>query len=331
MKQMVHVGTMLAALAVLGACGGSGGDGGGGSNPVVTIAIAGAPNGDAQTATVATAVTDSLRVLVKEDNIAQAGVTVSWSSTVVGASLSPAASATDGNGFATSSWTLGNVAGAQTASATLSGAAGSPVTFNATATAGPPFNLSMVSGSGQTAILNGNFANQLRVLVTDQFDNPVQGVAVNFAGSGGIMVDNPTTNTGINGTATATIIGAATAGPGGVSATVVGIGSPVNFTLTTANAVREVTVGAGITFKSERNSTVNPAVDTIATGQGVLWRWEGGNHSVESTSASPNDFASSPVSNTVGNLYTVVFPSAGTFQYDCGVHLAGMTGRVVVQ
>jgi plastocyanin len=156
-------------------------------------------------------------------------------------------------------------------------------------------------------------------------------VTVNFAGSGGVLVSSPTATTDANGTAVVTATGASSAGAGGVAATVAGIAAPVNFTLTTANAVREVTVGAAIIFKSLRNNTTNPAVDTIATGQGVLWRWAGGTHSVESTSPAPNDFASSGISSTPGNLYVVTFLTTGTFQYDCGVHTTGMTGRVVVQ
>ena len=42
------------------------------------------------------------------------------------------------DGIAASSWTLGPTAGAQSAQATVAGATGSPVTFSATATAGPP-------------------------------------------------------------------------------------------------------------------------------------------------------------------------------------------------
>jgi plastocyanin len=114
-----------------------------------------------------------------------------------------------------------------------------------------------------------------------------------------------------------------------MTASVAGIAAPVNFSLTTANAVREVTVGAGIVFTSKRNSSTNAAVDTIAAGQGVLWRWAGGSHSVQSTGAP--SFTSSAVSSTVGTLFVLTFGSAGTYQYNCAVHGASMTGRVVVQ
>jgi plastocyanin len=135
--------------------------------------------------------------------------------------------------------------------------------------------------------------------------------------------------TDANGQAVTTVTGATVAGAGGVAASVAGIATAVNFTLTTANAVREVTVGTGVLFTSKTNRTANPAVDTIAVGQGMLWRWAGGTHSVEST-GTPN-FTSSAISGTAGNLYVVTFGTAGTYQYDCAVHGAAMSGRVVVR
>ncbi len=319
-------GMALVALTVIAACGGGNSSS---NNPVQTIAKDPVKSGDAQTAVVATEPSDSLRVLVKEDGAPLAGATVTWATTGTGAAVSPLTSQTDVAGLAATEWTLGQAAGTQAATASLSGASGSPVTFHATATPGPATNLGKVAGDGQTTILSGPFATQLRVLVTDQFANPIAGVTVNFAGTGGVVPSAATALTAANGEAVITATGAGAAGAGGVTATVAGIGAPANFTLTTANAVREVTVGTGILFKSNRNNTTNPAVDTIAAGQGVLWRWAGGTHSVESTGAP--SFTSSAVSNVAGNLYTVTFAVAGTYQYDCGVHLAAMTGRVVVQ
>jgi plastocyanin len=50
---------------------------------------------------------------------------------------------------------------------------------------------------------------------------------------------------------------------------------------------------------------------------------------VQSTGAP--SFTSSAVSSTAGNLFVLTFGSAGTYQYNCAVHGASMTGRVVVQ
>jgi plastocyanin len=58
-------------------------------------------------------------------------VTVTWA-TGNGGTLTPGGT-TDASGVATATWTLGAGGGAQTATASLSGATGSPVTFAATA------------------------------------------------------------------------------------------------------------------------------------------------------------------------------------------------------
>jgi plastocyanin len=105
-----------------------------------------------------------------------------------------------------------------------------------------------------------------------------------------------------------------------------------DFTLTVSDADRLVQVGNNV-FISHANLTNNPAVDTIAAGQKVVWAWLAGNHSVEST-GSPS-FASSTTLNTPANAvkpsYEITFANAGTYQYECLVHGSGMTGRIVVQ
>jgi plastocyanin len=83
-------------------------------------------------------------------------------------------------------------------------------------------------------------------------------------------------------------------------------------------------------FRSAHNGSQNPAVDTIAAGSSVTWKWNAaGSHSVQSTGASV--FRSSVVMNSANDSYTVAFNTAGTYTYDCAVHGAAMSGRIVVQ
>jgi plastocyanin len=328
MRRLVEwTGAALVAATMIAACGG--GNSSTGNTPATTIAKDPAKSGDAQTAVVATKPSDSLRVIVKEDGAPLAGATVTWAATGTGAAVSPLATQTDAAGLAATAWTLGHASGSQAASASLGSASGSPVTFHATATPGPAAHLTKVAGDGQTGIIRGSFPTQVKVAVTDQFGNPILGTAVTFAGTGGITAVNPAVLTDANGQAVSPVIGAAAPGAGGVTVTAAGIPGSVNFALTTANAVREVTVGSGVVFTSEFNGGTNPAVDTIAPGQGVLWRWAGGTHSVESEGAP--SFTSSPISSTPGNLYVLTFGTAGTYQYDCAVHGPAMSGRVVVR
>jgi plastocyanin len=89
-------------------------------------------------------------------------------------------------------------------------------------------------------------------------------------------------------------------------------------------AAGQVTVG-NIFFRSVRNGSCDPAVDTVSTGTMVTWTWTGTggtSHSIESQ-GSPS-FTSSTIMTGNGSTYS-------TYQYDCAVHGSAMTGRIVVQ
>jgi plastocyanin len=99
----------------------------------------------------------------------------------------------------------------------------------------------------------------------------------------------------------------------------------------TAPPTASVTVGNNV-FRSGHNGSANPAVDTIAAGGTVTWTWTNAGsvpHSVQSVS-SPI-FRNSVVQSGDGSIYTVVFRRAGTYQYQCAIHGAAMTGTIVVR
>jgi plastocyanin len=101
----------------------------------------------------------------------------------------------------------------------------------------------------------------------------------------------------------------------------------LDFNLTVTLAPVRVTVGSFF-FRSVRNATENPAIDTAKVGQPVRWSVSG-THTVRSL-GSPS-FASSGTLGT-GDTYTITFPATGTYQYDCAIHgAAAMNGRVVVE
>ena len=146
---------------------------------------------------------------------------------------------------------------------------------------------------------------------------------------GGSMATDPGTNPTTGGTGGGTgggTAGGTGGGTGSGSGGDVGGGSgggPV------ATAVA-VTVGNDF-FRSDRNGSVNTAVDTIAAGGTVTWRW--GNtgsvpHSVESISTP--SFASSAIQSGSGSTYQQTFTTPGTYRYNCAVHGSLMTGVVVV-
>ena len=97
-----------------------------------------------------------------------------------------------------------------------------------------------------------------------------------------------------------------------------------------APATAAVTVG-DIFFKSSRNGSSNPAVDTVAVNGTVTWTWastENLSHSVQSI-GSPS-FTSSAIQSGSGKTYQFMFTAPGTYQYDCAVHGQMMTGTIVV-
>jgi plastocyanin len=91
-----------------------------------------------------------------------------------------------------------------------------------------------------------------------------------------------------------------------------------------------VTVG-NIFFRSDRNGTVNPAVDTVVAGGKVTWIWVATSsvpHNVQSVGAP--SFTSGALETGNGSTYELTFTTPGTYRYNCAVHGDLMTGTVVV-
>jgi plastocyanin len=332
----------------LGACGGSGSDLG--PSPLV-LAMAPTESGDQQTAPLGTSLQNEIRVLVTRDGVPEAGVSVTWS--VVVGSVDPVTLTTGPDGIGATKWTLGAVAGAQTAQAVVSGATGSPVTFTATATVTeppPPVPLaplvlaqtSTQSGDGQTGPVGAALANDLRVIATR--DGVVQsGVTVTWAAADGTL-DPASSVTGADGVGATSWTLGPTVGSQTATATVPGAtGSPVTFTAMAMasgppppppppppSSVK-VTVGNDF-FKSVSNASTHPAVDTVAVNGTVTWTWTSTGttrHSVEST-GSPR-FTSSIEMMGDGMTYSFRFTQPGTYTYDCAVHGPSMDGTIVVR
>jgi plastocyanin len=312
---------LLVAAGIGAACGGSGG-GGTGNNPTTTIAKASTLSGEAQIGQVATALPLPLRVVVAEDGTALQGASVTWATT--SGTIGPSPATTDANGIAAATWTLGNSAGPRTATATLAGAVGSPVTFNATATPGPAFAVFKVAGDQQGEVINTNFSQQAQVRVEDQFGNARPGTTVDWVGGGTVAPTAASSVTNAQGIASVTVAAQGNAGAGTVVASVVGVVATQTFNFSVGH--RKVTAAANITFTSARNGTSNPAQDTIAAGQTVVWVRAGAiGHTVQSTG--------NPAFTSSGALdvYAVLFNNPGTYTYNCLPHGNAMTGEVVVE
>jgi hypothetical protein len=167
------------------------------------------------------------------------GVTVTWSVVSGGGSIT-GSSVTGADGVAGATFTLGPIAGTQRARATAAGVGGSPANFSITAVAGPATQLKMSTGDGQTGWAGVPLPLPLAVVVQDQFNNPVAGVSVNWAvtGGGGTL-SAASSVTAASGAATVVhTLGIATPAQT-VAASVAGLsGSPVTFTSTSTVGIR---------------------------------------------------------------------------------------------
>ena len=107
--------------------------------------------------------------------------------TAGGGSLSATAALTNAQGLASVGWTLGPTAGVDrdTATATVTGLTGSPVTFTAIAVAGTAAQISADSGSGQQAEVGQALGQQMVAVVTDALGNPAVGQSVVWTVTGG--------------------------------------------------------------------------------------------------------------------------------------------------
>jgi hypothetical protein len=213
---------MLLALAAALACAEGSGPG---TSYVLTITA-----GDAQTDTIAKTLPITYAVKVMDAaGAVQAGVTVSWSVTAGGGSVTTS-SVTDAFGIATATRTLGTSAGTATVKAQAGSAS---VTFTATALAGPPNHMLKSAGDAQTGAPGLALPVPFAVLVQDQYNNPVESVTVSWAvtgGSGSLSIAASKTDGA--GVARSTLTLGDTAGPNTVGATSTGLGGPLTFTAT---------------------------------------------------------------------------------------------------
>jgi plastocyanin len=313
------------AYLVLG-CGGGGGDGGT-PPPTTTIAKASSNNGDAQSGTVGQPLATPLRVIVTDGGSASSGTTVAWSTTASGGSVDPASAVTDANGTASTTWTLGTVSGSQAAQATLSGAAGSPVSFTATAGPDAAATLAQAGGNDQSGAINTQLAAPVQAKVADQFGNGVPAVDVDWVATGG-TVSTGTVATNAAGVSAVNVTAGGTAGPIIITATSDGLlGSPLTFNAMATSAPTTAAV-------SVVNNSFNPPAITIAAGTTVTWTWSSTalNHNVAPDGTVPTR-SGDPVNGP--SSYQFRFDNPGTYRYHCEIHGGpggiGMSGTVTVQ
>ena len=261
---------------------------------------------------------ESLDVLVTDQNATPVqGIAVAWAAP--GGTVSGSSVATSATGHSKVRYTYGTAAGAQTATATVAGLVGSPVTITFQATAGTATNIVKTTGDAGTAAPSAQV--NYTVTARDANNNPKQGVTIDWAvATGGGSITPAQNTTGAAGTATAQRTLGAGTGAQTATATASGLpGTPqVTFTTTTQ-------LTASITIA---DNSFSPSTVTVPLHTTVTWSWTGVNtHNVTFTAAAgvPADIGNR-TSGSVGRT----FDTAGTFNFHCTIHPTLMTGSVTV-
>ena len=270
-------GQLFVTLALVGLGGCSGG-----TDPEATLTAAAVAASNGQAGLVGTALPLPLRVEVASDGTPKEGVTVTWQTTA--GSVAPTSSLTDVHGVAATSWTLGSVPGAMTLSATVAGAQGSPVSFNATAL--PSASTTAVAPSNnQTGVVGTALSLPLRVQVQIG-ERPAAEIAVSWQAYSGSIAPASTVTDGA-GMATAVWTLGTNAGGQSVQATIAGAQGPhLRFDATavpgSAVAIDKVS-GDGQTVAANRPAFPNPMVvavrdqyENLVEGEAVAWTVERG-------------------------------------------------------
>ena len=114
-----------------------------------------------------------------------------------GGSLTITNATSDASGFVQTAWTLGTTTGAQSVSVTSAGLAGSPLTFDATATPGDAVDL-VFSVAPSTAVNNSVITPPVEVSIVDGFGNVVTAAVDNID----LAIDNNPSTGVLGGTTT---------------------------------------------------------------------------------------------------------------------------------
>ena len=224
------------------------------------------------TATVGTAVAAAPTVkVVDKGGVAVSGTTVQFAVTAGGGSLGRASAVTDATGVASAgTWTLGNTAGVNTVTATVSGLA--PVQFSVTGTAAAAASIAVSAGDAQTGAIGAPVATAPAAIVKDQFGNAVAGTGVTFSiVSGGGAITGATTTTGADGIAR---VGAWTLG---IATGAQQLRATAGTLTTTFNATAAITAGCTVTNYAlgatlALNWDANDCVSTGVPGVNVTGR-----------------------------------------------------------
>ena len=228
---------VVGVCAALTACGGDGGSPTGSDGPsALEVAL-----GAGQSGVVGTELQTPIGIKVTgASGEALTGVTVNFSVRANSGTLSASSWKTNASGIASVAWTLGEKAGADidTLEASVSGLT-QTVLITASARAGAPAALVVVSGDAQVGTPGEQAAEPLVVEVRDAHGNTNQGIVVSWAIEGGGTLSAQKDTTDVNGRAS--VLWTLGAGDNRVVATIAGLAevtAPFTASLTASEVVK---------------------------------------------------------------------------------------------
>ncbi len=260
-------------------------------------------SGDAQTDSIGATLDAPFAVRVTDaQGNAVSGVTVSWTVTGGGGSVTPT-SLTNATGQAQATRVLGNTLGAQSATASVSGLAGSPVSFTATAGPGNPNQLAFTVQPGTTSA-GSAIAPAVQVTARDRIGTTTTG----FTGTVTVEFGNNPAGGTLSGTTTvAAVAGVATLSD--LSIDKAGTG----YTLTAAAAGLTGATSAPFNITA---SAVSPSQSTVAAAPATITASGGTSQSTITVTA--RDALGNPVSGVpvvlaaTGSGNTIIQPAGLT-------------------
>jgi hypothetical protein len=266
------------------------------------------------------------------------GAFVTWEASA-GGSASPATSAADGEGKASTTWTLGSTASAQQLTA-RSGTA-MPVTFTATARSGGVARLEVISGDGRDGTVGLPLEEPIVVRAVDALGNAVGDIHVSWSvRSGGGSVSPTTSITSSSGLAQAAWTLGTTLGTQTVAASAPGVADAI-FTATAkavpTGALQWSVLAAGGSVSLGKAWAASPTnIVAIGIDRRTVYRFDGSTWRAESIGA-PDDAELTGIwGSSASDIYIIgnAYASTGIFHFDGAawrpVTEAGSRGRNMI-
>jgi hypothetical protein len=223
--------------------------------------------GNAQTATVATALSAPIKVHGANPYTGQpeVGATVNFSDGGKGGSFNPASAVTNSYGNASTIYTVPQKAGTYTL--TISGAGFGSVTTTATATPGAATRIIAWGGAKQTGAAGSNLANAIIAQAEDTYRNGVPGVNIHFTANNGAVPNPPSVVTAANGLAPTTLRLPTTVSTVTVTASSAGFKNAAFVEYSVAGAAAKVAITSGNHQSAPAGTQLPQGLTVLVTDQ----------------------------------------------------------------